>query len=86
MRRLWAYLLIAFSALVISFASLPTLIKGFSSNGDHRLRRLHPDQQTLRQRTASDPRRQLPGKDSLPLQKIKIHIKNPAKWPDFFDL
>ena len=50
MRRLWAYLLIAFSALVISFASLPTLIKGFSSNGDHRLRRQFTFQLTEREK------------------------------------
>ena len=39
MRRLWAYVLIAFTALVAVFASMPSLIKGISSNGDHSVRR-----------------------------------------------
>ena len=39
MRRLWAYVIIAFTALVAVFASMPSLIKGISSNGDHSVRR-----------------------------------------------
>ncbi len=39
MRRLWAYCLIAFATVVAVFASMPTLIKGISSNGDHSVRR-----------------------------------------------
>lgn len=39
MRRLWAYCLIAFTAFVAVFASMPTLIKGYSSNGDFSVRR-----------------------------------------------
>lgn len=35
MRRLWAHILIAFAALVAVFASMPTLIKGVSTNNDH---------------------------------------------------
>ena len=41
MRRLWAHILIAFTALVAVFASMPSLIRGINSNsnGDHVRRR-----------------------------------------------
>ena len=39
MRRLWAYILIACSALIAVFASFPSTIKGITSNGDHETRR-----------------------------------------------
>ncbi len=39
MRRLWAHILIVFTALVAVFALTPTLIKGIKSNGEHETRR-----------------------------------------------
>lgn len=52
MRRLWAHILIAFAVLVAVFASMPTLIKGVTTNNDHIRGREFTFQ--LTERTAND--------------------------------
>ena len=49
MRRLWAFILIACSALIAVFASFPSTIKGITSNGDHETRRQFTFQLTERE-------------------------------------
>ena len=39
MRRLWAHIIIAFAAIVAVFATVPSLIKGISSDGNYETRR-----------------------------------------------
>ena len=39
MRRLWAHIIIAASALIAVFASFPSMIKGIRADGDHEVRR-----------------------------------------------
>lgn len=39
MRRLWAYIIVVFTALVAVFASFPAIIKGTATNGEYETRR-----------------------------------------------
>ncbi len=39
MRRLWAYIIVVFTALLAVFASFPTIVKGISTNGEYETRR-----------------------------------------------
>ena len=39
MRRLWAYIIVVFTALVAVFASFPAIIKGTTTNGEYEARR-----------------------------------------------
>ena len=55
MRRLWAHILIAFAALVAVFASMPTLIKGVTTNNDHIRGREFTFQLTERTATQEEP-------------------------------
>lgn len=49
MRRLWAYIIVVFAALVAVFASFPAVVKGISTNGEYETRRQFTFQLTERE-------------------------------------
>lgn len=64
MRRLWAFILIACSALIAVFASFPSTIKGITSNGDHETRRQFTFQLTEREQVEGEEAPKKLNKDS----------------------
>ena len=54
MRRLWAYIIVVFTALVVVFASFPTIIKGVQTNGNYETRRQFTFQLTEREKEDDD--------------------------------
>ena len=49
MRRLWAYIIVVFTALVAVFASFPSIVKGVQTNGQYETRRQFTFQLTERE-------------------------------------
>ena len=54
MRRLWAYIIVVFTAIVAVFASFPTIIKDVSTNGYYETRRQFTFQLTEREQEDDD--------------------------------
>lgn len=54
MRRLWAHIIIAFTAIVAVFASIPALINRISTNGDYETRRQFTFQLSEREKEDDD--------------------------------
>lgn len=71
MRRLWAHIIIAFVAIVTVFATVPSLIKNISSDGNYETRRQFTFQLTEREQEDEDDKiKELDGNSAKDMAKI----------------